>query len=398
LIVEFLILNILQPKLQIKMNIIISFIDKNFIDFPYVPCLLLHAKVQTISSSVTAMEYDKSSLRFLVETCRKNSLTPTQTYEFISTAWPECVTLRRVQQIYAELTVAMEQKEDKRGRPRTSRTDENIALVEECINEDASQSLESIEAQTGIPATTVNRILVDDLGLKWKTAHWLPHKLSDEQKAKRVTMGSLMLKILKKHNTMSHIIVVDEKVVYHEPVNNKRINAAWVPPDGDKPVVYRRTQFSPKTMVVAAMTFTGKVHVEYVERGQSINSDAYIQFLRNVFHNFSRHRDPLKAEDVLLIHDNARVHVSVATRQFLDSRGVFVINQPPYSPDTNALDRFGFRAVEEKRHRLSFPSAPEVEGHVTDVLKGFSSERLVNEFHALLEHLQLIIDGGGAYV
>jgi transposase len=304
-----------------------------------------------------------------------------------------------VQQIHAELSMGMDEKEDRRGRPRTSRTEENIAKVQECINEDASQSLESIEAETGIPSSTVNRILLDDMGLQWKTAHWLPHDLSEDQMAKRVTMSRTMLKSLKKRDSMCRIVVVDEKIVYHDPVNNKRINAAWVPPNGDQPVVYRRTQFSPKTMVVAAMTFTGKVHVEYVERGQSINSDAaYIQFLRNVFHNFSRHRDPLKAEDVLLIHDNARVHVSVTTRQFLDSRGVSVINQPPYSPDTNALDRFGFRAVEEKRNRRSFSTALDVESHVTDVLKAFSSERLENEFHSLLEHLQVIIDRGGTYV
>ena len=344
------------------------------------------------------MQYEKSALRFLVETCRKNSMSASEAFEFISTAWPECVTLRRVQQIHAELCAGLEEKEDKRGRPRTSRTEENIAKVQECIDDDASQSVESIELETDIPASTVHRILLHDLGLQWTSAHWLPYNLSADQMAKRVTMARTMLKILKKRDSMNRVIVVDEKIVYHEPVNNKRINASWVNPGGDHPVVYRRTQFSPNTMVVAALTFNGKVHVESMERGQSINSDVYIQFLRNVFHNFSRHKDPLKAKDVLLIHDNARVHVSVATRHFLDSRGVFVINQPPYSPDTNALDRFGFRAVEEKRHRLTFSSAQEVKSHVTDVLKAFSKERLEREFNTLLEDLQVIINRGGAYV
>ncbi|CAG0884413.1 unnamed protein product [Darwinula stevensoni] len=91
------------------------------------------------------------------------------------------------------------------------------------------------------------------------------------------------------------------------PVNNKKINAGWVPPDDNQPMVCCQTQFSPKTVIVAAMSFIGKVHVEHVEKGQSINSDAYIHFLQTVFHNFSRHHDPLQSEDILLIPDIAHV-------------------------------------------------------------------------------------------
>jgi urease accessory protein UreH len=344
------------------------------------------------------MEYDKSSLRFLIETCRRNEFSAKQTHEFINTAWPEAVSLRRVQQIHAELEAGKEKKEDARGRPRSSRTDENISRVDACVVENPCCCIEFIAEETGIPWTTVRRILVEDLGLEWRIARWLPHKLTDDQKTARVTLCKEMLQTLKKRGSMARTVVIDEKIVYHDPVNNKEINAAWISPNDDQPVVYRRTQFSPKTMVVAAMSFTGKVHVKLVKKGETINSDAYITFLREVFHNFSRHKEPLHTDNILLIHDNARVHTSTAVREFLLSRGVTVLHQPPYSPDTNALDRFAFRAVEEKRHRRTFSTAVEVENHVTDVLKCFSSERLQHEFSELVDDLQSIMNCGGEYL
>ncbi|CAG0886118.1 unnamed protein product [Darwinula stevensoni] len=57
-------------------------------------------------------------------------------------------------EIHSELNSGIEKKEDGRGRPRTSRTEENITKVHECITEDPCCSLESIEMETdGIPAT-----------------------------------------------------------------------------------------------------------------------------------------------------------------------------------------------------------------------------------------------------
>lgn len=344
------------------------------------------------------MNYDKSSLRFLIETCRRNDFSAIQTHEFISNAWPQAVTLRRVRQILQELTEGEACISDSRGRPRTARTDENMRAVEECALENPTWSVEAISAATGISSSTVHRILTEELLYQWKLARWLPHHLSEEQKVKRVSLCKEILKTLKKHDSLQKLVIVDEKIVYHFPINNKQVNAAWVPPNGDQPTVCRRTQFSPKTMVVVAITFTGKVLVQCVERGKSIDSNAYIAFLQRVFHNFSRHTLPIAATEMLLMHDNARVHTSHSVDEFLQRRGVTVIHQPPYSPDTNALDRFAFKIVEEQRHNITFESSDQVEKFVTDTLKSITLDHLQNEYQKLQGDLKAIIDNGGDYL
>ena len=43
-----------------------------------------------------------------------------------------------------------------------------------------------------------------------------------------------------------------------------------------------------------------------------------------------------------LIQDKARLRVSKATTEFLHAKGVWLIKQPPYSPDCNLCDHFVF--------------------------------------------------------
>ncbi|CAK9252076.1 unnamed protein product [Sphagnum jensenii] len=172
-----------------------------------------------------------------------------------------------------------------------------------------------------------------------------------DKSALRVTLCEAMLQTLKKRGSFIRTAVaIDEKIVYHDPVNNKDINAGWIDPNDYQPVVYRRTQFSPKMMVVAAMSFTGKSPT------------------------------------------------SVAVLEFLLSTGVIVLHQTLYSPDTNPLDLFAFRTVEEKRHRQTFSTSMEVENHVTDVLTAFSLERLHHEFSDLVDDLNSIVNRSGDYL
>jgi hypothetical protein len=345
------------------------------------------------------MEWDKSSLRILVETCRRNGMGNSAMHGFITQAWGDVVSLRRVEQLTKNLHEGLVKKEDGRGFSRgENRTEDAIKAVKKHVKKHASDSLDAIALAVDIPARTVHRILTEDLGFGWKTAKWIPHALSDAQRECRVERCSHLSTLLRRRDSKAHLLVIDEKIVYHEPVNTKCQNAAWVPPGGDQPVVVRRSQFDPKFMVIVAITFTGKVLVQALQRGDSVNADVYIAFLRRVFHNFSRHVSPLQTSDILLMHGNARVHTSAAVRHFLDKRGVTVCAQPPYSPDTNACDRFAFRIVEEKRVGHSFRCAEEVELFVTDTLKSLSQDRLDQEFLKLQRDLLSIVDAHGHYL
>jgi transposase len=355
----------------------------------------------SLFSSAASMNVTKENLRLLTETCRRNKMSAKDTHNFIVQAWGEVVTLRSVQRWFVEYTEGQRdsfEDGERCGRPKVIRTEENSDEIGNFIAEHPDATLAEISKCTGISPSSVHRILTLDLGKKWIIARWVPHLLSPEQQNERVMEASNILKFMKKTNSMSKLVVIDEKMVYHRPLGTKKTNAEWVDAMGDQPRIPHRTQFDPKTMIIVAVSFTGKHMVDVLQRGQSVNSLAYIDFLRRMNYNFRRHIEKLDWKDMALMHDNARVHTSVAVRDFLEERGVKVIRQAPYSPDMNLLDRFIFSTLERMRNNITFTGTEHVKTFTADVIRSIEKAALAEQYNKLIDHLNAVIACGGDYV
>jgi len=72
------------------------------------------------------------------------------------------------------------------GRPSTSRTPDMIERVQEMLAKDQRVTLRLMVEELGISKDMVHTIVRKDLG-KWKIcSRFVPHKMTDEQKAKRM--------------------------------------------------------------------------------------------------------------------------------------------------------------------------------------------------------------------
>lgn len=72
------------------------------------------------------------------------------------------------------------------GRPPTAITEENIAAVKKIIEKDNRATYGAIEHELKIGSSAVNTIIHDHLHLKKVVSRFVPHQLSDFQKAERV--------------------------------------------------------------------------------------------------------------------------------------------------------------------------------------------------------------------
>ena len=72
------------------------------------------------------------------------------------------------------------------GHPKTIRTQEMIAQVEELIKEDCQMSTRFLAECLDVGKSTVHEILVQDLQLRNLSGVWVPHELGEEHKASRV--------------------------------------------------------------------------------------------------------------------------------------------------------------------------------------------------------------------
>jgi len=265
-------------------------------------------------------------IRFLVETCRRNDMAAAEAHHFISKAWgPTATTLQTVHRLYREFASGSRdsfEDKDRSGRPCSSNHAEITALIRELLEEDPHATIEDLMECTGASYGMIQRILTQELQLKWITAKWVPHFLTAEQKANRVREATAILKFIRfnRRTLAKRLVIIDEKWIYHRTVGTKSSNKIWARPDSDQPRVVKRIQHEKKSMVTVAISFDGKACTDILPFGETVNAHYYQQFLRKVVHNFSLHADPLLPCDMVLLHDNARPHTTTSVQSWLEKK------------------------------------------------------------------------------
>ncbi|CAH2009846.1 unnamed protein product [Acanthoscelides obtectus] len=103
------------------------------------------------------------------------------------------------------------------GAPKTAVTQENVDAVRKLIIEDRHVTFHEIEASLKISKTSIQKILDEELGVRKLVSRWIPHLLTEEQKAARL---KLLLRIgiprfLRKINSERRIILHQDHASSH---------------------------------------------------------------------------------------------------------------------------------------------------------------------------------------
>ena len=101
------------------------------------------------------------------------------------------------------------------GRPATSTTPENVERVWVVINKDQRLTVGELEADLGIPKTTVPEILTQDLGTKHVMVKITSRLLLPERKEHRAAGGNDMIQTtIDEPDFLKKVITRDELWVY----------------------------------------------------------------------------------------------------------------------------------------------------------------------------------------
>jgi hypothetical protein len=100
----------------------------------------------------------------------------------------------------------------------------------------------------------------------------------------------------------------------------------------------------------------GVILVHIMPRGQPINSDLYIQTLKNLQKYLRRVRPHKNVAEILLQHDNERPHTSLKTQEAVTELGITVLPHPLYSPDLAPSDLHLFGTLKDAIRRKRFGS------------------------------------------
>lgn len=113
-----------------------------------------------------------------------------------------------------------------------------VNLVKNQLCERRDWTVVELAHPTGIPASSVRRILKDELKMKKKLCQWVPHVLTEENVLARIEVcTNNLLRLHRRPTLLNRTLAVDETWVslYTEPKSNKR--RLWMNADEEPPRV-----------------------------------------------------------------------------------------------------------------------------------------------------------------
>lgn len=340
--------------------------------------------------------------RHNIKFCFKLGKTATETHEMLVQVYgQDAVSRKCVYDWFVRFRAGKESVEDepRSGRPSTSRTPENTERVRKMLTEDRRLTLRLIAEELGISKDTVRTIVHEELGKRKICSRFVPHMLTDEQKARRFEICGDFIDMCDRDPTfLGSIVTGDESWCYQYDPETKRQSMEWRAPSSPRQTKSRAVKSKVKTMLITFFDKEGIIHKEFVPAGQTVNAAFYLEVLKRLLQRIRRVRPQMfQTGNWMLLHDNAPSHTSIMVRQFLTQRGVTVLQHPPYSPDLAPADFFLFPRLKQALKGSRFADVEEVQNHVTAILKTIPHQDFSNSFQALYERCQKCVVASGEY-
>ena len=283
------------------------------------------------------------------------------------------------------------------GAPKSAVTQENVDAVRLLIKADRHITYREIEASIGISKTSIQKILHEELAVRKLVSRWIPHLLTEEQKALRVNWCQ---KTLSRFNDGSsknvyNMVSGDESWIYSYEPENKRQSAVWVFQDEEKPTKVIRSRSVSKKMVATFVSKSGHVATIPLEDRRTVTANWYTTICLPQVITVLRETNPHRR--IILHHDNASSHSARETIRFLEMQNVELLDHPPYSPDRRPNDFFTFPKIKNVMRGQRFQSPEEAVDAFKSAILTVPTKEWNNCFNNWFERMQKCIDLCGEY-
>ncbi|UYV74934.1 hypothetical protein LAZ67_12001834 [Cordylochernes scorpioides] len=286
----------------------------------------------------------KFEQRIRIKFCYKIRKSASETLDLLKLAFgDENVNKPTTFRWFSRFKIGMETvKDEKRvGRPILHRNPEKVSQISNLIKENPLIGLQDIEEETGISKSLVGSIIKEDLQLKKTPSKFAPKMLTIQQK---------------------------ENHVYGYDPETKRQSMEWKGKDEPRTKKSRLCKSKNKVLLVTFFDIKGIVHYEYLEEGQTINKESYLNIMRRVHESIRLKRSEMwSSKNWIIHHDNAPPHTATSVPTYLAKHGIQILQQPPYSPDLAPNDFFLFpklkmalkgRIIDTRVHHSGFEKDP----------------------------------------
>ena len=274
--------------------------------------------------------------------------------------------------------------------------EQKMELIRKTLKDFPFSSIRKIEELTGIPKTTVYRILTQDLGYVLKHLKWIPHFLNPSQKVSRIELSKRLLQVLQeaRETDYNFFITGDESWFYL----STDAETQWLLPEEKPSKRIKKTIDSEKYMLSIFWNPHSFFVVKVLPSDAKFNGDYFINEILNPLYEIMINTGEEPQKKIILHYDNARPHTSRKVFEYLESHNMEKAPQPPFSPDIAPSDFYLFGYVKNKLAGRSFRSPDELLSAVNEILDQISPETLMKVFQSWEERLIKVIEQKGEYI
>ena len=311
----------------------------------------------------------------------------------INKAYPNIVTSRTCQRWFKRFREGDFSLED---RPRSGRPQEvdNDRLLQ-LLDENPRVTTEELAMKFKCSKSTIFDHL-HSLGKKNRAGRWVPHELTDNNRAQRLSICTSLLLKQRSEPFLDRMVTGDEKWILYDNVTMKK---QWLSPRQSPAPTARRELHQRKVLLSVWWDIQGIIHYELLEPGRTITAEVYCEQLDRLKSAIDQKRPALaNRKGVVFHHDNARPHTARITLNKLSEFGWELLPQPPYSPDIAPSDYHLFRSMAHYLNGKKFTN----NGQVDEFLRRYFFEEKSQEFYrrgieVLPERWEKVIENQGEY-
>jgi len=200
-------------------------------------------------------------------------------------------------------------------------------------------------------------MMVATLEYRKVCTRWVPRMLTQERKEHPMQVCQDLLNQYEAEGDsfLDCIITSDKTWSHHYEPESKRQSMEWRHVNSPSKKKFKTLPSVGKVMCTVFWDRKGVILLNFLEPGQTINSDHYIVILTKLKARISRVR-PEKKITFLLQQDNTRPHTSLKTMEHIVILGWTVVPHPPFSPNLVRSDFHLFGPMKDGLHGQHFPS------------------------------------------
>ncbi len=286
----------------------------------------------------------------------------------------------------------------KTGAPK-KRNAKKVAEIRALVTQDRRSSIREISRQVGLSFGCVQKSLHKDLQLKKRSARWIPHLLTPDQKVRRVAQARAALQqIRSRTRPIDRVVAQDESWMFTWDPAKKEATKEWLRADEPRPVKPRIERSTVKTMLVGFIDRQGVIHREFVPDGHGISSEVYIQILGRFQEALKKSRPGLaRSGRWTLLQDGAPAHTACPTRRWLGDHNITTLPHPGYLPDLNPMDYWFFDKLKAAVRGVRYQRVEDLHGAIDAAIKLIPAQEFGTAMDKLPQRLRQCIDNQGAY-